>query len=88
MKPDRWRCFGGASFSFSWERIMARLYLTAREYERCSNANAANAVSALLSQCLLKTQGADNRSKAIRSMIYRAVCRLDEIAFAPKNDAG
>lgn len=33
MKPDRWRRFGGASFSFSWERIMARLYLTAREYD-------------------------------------------------------
>lgn len=45
-------------------------------------------VSALLSQCLLKTQGGDDRSKAIRSMIYRAVCRLDEIAFAPKNDPG
>lgn len=41
-------------------------------------------VSALLSQCLLKTQGGDDRSKAIRSMIYRAVCRLDEIAFATK----
>ncbi len=43
-------------------------------------------VSDLLMQCLLKSQGADDRSKADRSIIDRAVCRLDEIAFAPKTD--
>lgn len=33
MRPDRWRRFGGASFSLSLSEFHARLYLTAREYD-------------------------------------------------------